>query len=227
MNFLSHYYFERYSHDPELVLGSVLPDLIRNADRSVTILPQKYEDRFGNNPKMQSIYRGWARHTETDRYFHNSDFFYTHTHELKILLAPTVEGTEIRPSFLSHIGLELLLDHLLLHNNRIHEADFYEYLAMADRDTVHRFLSLCAVKDTAFFFDYFDNFLKARYVGEYRDHRNLVTAMINICRRLWDVSPVQTKQEQMVAAIADYAAALDGHFRGIFDDIRAQLLLLH
>ncbi|WP_257666219.1 hypothetical protein [Parapedobacter tibetensis] len=223
MNFLSHYYFERYSHDPELVLGSVLPDLIKNADRNINVLPHKYEDRFGNNPKLQSIYRGWVRHIEADRYFHNSTFFYSHTHELKAVLAPIVESTAIRPSFLSHIALELLLDHLLLHNNWVHESDFYEYLAAADRDMTDRFLKLCDVKDTLFFFTYFNSFMRAQYVGSYRTFDQITFAMINICRRLWVVELTAKQKEQITTAITAYVKELAGNFHHIFDEIRAQL----
>ena len=223
MNFLSHYYFERYSHNPELVLGSVLPDLIKNADKGINVLPQKFEDRFTNNPKLQSIYHGWMRHMETDRYFHNAPFFYEHTHALKLVHAPTVEGTPIRPSFLSHIALELLLDHLLLQHNWVHESDFYECLAEADRDITDKFLKLSGVQETGFFFTYFNSFMRAQYVGSYREFDQITFAIINICRRLCDVSLTADQKEKMTSAIIDYAGKLDGNFQPIFDEIRAQL----
>ncbi len=223
MNFLSHYYFERYSHDPELVLGSVFPDLIKNADKDINVLPHKYEDRFGGHPKLQSIYQGWMRHVETDRYFHNAPFFYEHTHGLKVLLAPIVADTEIRPSFLSHIALELLLDHLLLVNNWVNESDFYEYLAAADREVTARFLHLCGVEDASFFFTYFNSFMRAQYIGSYRDFDQVTSAMINICRRLWDVRLDVPQKQRISDAIADYANGLDDGFPLIFEDIRAHL----
>ncbi len=223
MNFLSHYYFERYSHNPELVLGSVLPDLIRNADRNIIILPQKYEDRFANNPKLQSIFLGWMRHIETDRYFHNSPFFYQHTHDLKVLLTPTVEGTAIRPSFLSHIALELLLDHLLLDNNWVHESDFYAYLAASDRDMTDRFLELCEIQDTSFFNSYFNDFMQAQYVGSYRKFDQITFAILNICLRLWDDRLSIDQKGNMTAVITDYASQLQSDFHSIFDEIRIHL----
>src|SRR3546814_412411 len=223
MNFLSHYYFERYSRNPELVLGCVLPDLIKNADKDINVLPHKYESRFDGNPKLADIYRGWSRHIEADRYFHNAPFFYTHTHELKKLLAPTVADTPIRPSFLSHIALELLLDHLLLHHQAVHESDFYGCLAAADRDMVARFLTYCGVRDTTFFFTYFNSFLRAQYIGSYRRFDQITYAVINICRRLWDVQLSGDQQERMTAALAQYASELDGRFRSIFDDLETHL----
>lgn len=223
MNFLSHYYFERYSRNPELVVGCVLPDLIKNADRNINVLPHKYEHRFDGNPKLRDIYHGWTRHVETDRYFHNAPFFYSHTHELKLLLTPAVGGTPIRPSFISHIALELLLDHLLLHHQYVHESDFYEYLAGADRDMVARFLSLCDVPDTTFFFTYFNSFMRAQYIRSYRAFDEIMRAIINICRRLWDVRLHREQEEQMTTVLTQYAVLLDSDFRSVFDDIEAHL----
>ena len=223
MNFLSHYYFERYSRNPEQVMGCVLPDLIKNADRDVNVLPHKFEHRFDANPKLRNVYRGWSRHVETDRYFHNAPFFYTHTHELKLLLTPTVAGTPIRPSFLSHIALELLLDHLLLQHQCVHESDFYECLAAADRDTVARFLTLCDVPETTFFFTYFNSFMRAQYIGSYRHFDQITRAIINICRRLWDIQLPNKQQEEMTIALKQYAVLLEGDFRSIFDDLQAHL----
>ncbi|MEC3881084.1 hypothetical protein [Parapedobacter sp. 10938] len=223
MNFLSHYYFERYSRNPELVLGCVLPDLIKNADKDINVLPHKHESHFDGNPKLAAIYRGWGRHVEADRYFHNAPFFYTHTHELKALLAPAVADTPIRPSFLSHIALELLLDHLLLHHQAVHESDFYECLAAADRDAIARFLKFCDVQDTTFFFTYFNSFMRAQYIGSYRHFDQITYAVINICRRLWDVQLSISQQQRMTEAFAHYATELDRSFRSIFDDLETHL----
>ena len=223
MNFLSHYYFERYHRNPELVLGCILPDLIKNADRNINVLPHKYETLFDGNPKLRHIYEGWGRHLEIDRYFHNAPFFYSHTHELKLRLAPSVVDTPIRPSFLSHIALELLLDHLLLHHRAVHESDFYECLAAADRDMVARFLTLCEVPDTTFFFNYFNGFMQEQYVGSYRQFDQLTFALINICRRLWDVRLPDKQRDMITDALIQYTPLLDSDFRAIFDDVETHI----
>jgi len=223
MNFLSHFYFERYSRDPELVLGSVLPDLLRNADRGTTLQPQRWEEMFDNHPKLQSLYRGWMRHMETDRLFHNSTFFYGHTHELKVLLMPALDGLPIRPSFLSHIGLELLLDHLLLRDHLVHESDFYGYLAAADRDALIRFFQLCGIADTVFFFRSFNSFMRAQYVGTYRELDQVTEAMLSVCFRLWNVQPEQEVKDRISTVLRGYVDGLGEGYLRIFDEIRLRL----
>ena len=41
MNFLSHFYFDRLNTDANVVMGVVLPDLIKNASKEANLYPQK------------------------------------------------------------------------------------------------------------------------------------------------------------------------------------------
>ena len=204
-------------------MGCLLPDLIKNADKSLNVLAHKYESKMGNNPKLNSLYRGWVRHVETDRLFHNAAFFYDNTHELKLLLSPAVEDTEIRPSFLSHIALELLLDHLLLKNDLVYEAEFYAHLKVVDRDAVDRFLRVCEVSDTAIFFSYLDTFIEEAYVGGYREFDQITRALIHICRRLWQVDLAADQQQRITESLAHYTEHLANGYHRIFDEIEVLL----
>jgi|SRR5690606_5345461 len=219
MNFLSHYYFNRYSRDPELVAGCVLPDLLRNADKSARIRPEQHELSFLHHPRLQQLYAGWQQHIETDRRFHDLPFFYEYTHRLRLVLGPILEGTPIRASFLSHIALELLLDHRLLVDQVLDEEHFYQCLEAADRPTVDRFLHLCGLSETLFFFEFFDAFNRARYVGRYRDVEQVGHALLNICRRLWDFQLPEAHRLRMVEALETQAHGLAGEYMKVFDEI--------
>lgn len=219
MNFLSHYYFNRYSRDPELVLGCVLPDLLKNADKDIRIRPEAFELSFLNNPRLQSIYKGWQQHMETDRLFHNLPFFYEHTHRLRLALAPLVDETPIRASFLSHIGLELLLDHCLLVDGGVDEEPFYVFLEAADRDTVDRFLRICGLEDTDFFFRFFDAFNRARYIERYKAIEQIMHALLNICRRLWDFQLTTDRKAALIDTLEVYADQLFGEYMQVFEQI--------
>ncbi|MGB4775981.1 MAG: hypothetical protein WBP45_12460, partial [Daejeonella sp.] len=110
MNFLSHFYFDRNTQDPNLVLGTVLPDLIKNARKDWNLYPQKREDRFIHSQEMTSLLTGWKRHLQVDCCFHSSKFFAEHTRAIRLLIAPVLEDSVVRPSFFAHIALELMLD---------------------------------------------------------------------------------------------------------------------
>ena len=89
MNFLSHFYFDRETDDCYHILGTVLPDLLKNADKTIILHPEKLHHP---NNDVNAIIKGWNKHLEVDRYFHSSDFFLTHSHQLKKKLLPAIEG---------------------------------------------------------------------------------------------------------------------------------------
>ena len=92
MNFLSHFYFNRDTVNPELVLGCVLPDLVKNANKTWNIHPEKKVHLFNESQKLQSILTGWQRHLNVDRYFHSSDFFMEHTKAIRTAVVPILEN---------------------------------------------------------------------------------------------------------------------------------------
>ena len=116
MNFLSHFYFDRHTHDCYHVLGTILPDLLKNADKAIVLHPEKLQH---TDPAVNSIIAGWNKHLEVDRHFHSSEFFLKHSHKLKKELLPAIEGSPVKPFFLGHIALELILDNLLLTTKQI------------------------------------------------------------------------------------------------------------
>jgi hypothetical protein len=143
MNFLSHFYFDRDTDNCYLILGTVLPDLLKNADKTVILHPEKLKH---SNPAVNSIVQGWNKHLEVDRYFHSSDFFIHHSHQLKKLLLPAIEGSPVKPFFLGHIALELILDNLLLTTSEITADGFYDHLDGCKELDVDEFLT-CIKKD--------------------------------------------------------------------------------
>jgi len=223
MNFLSHFYFDRNTSNPELVLGCVLPDLVKNANKSWNIHPEKKTHLFNDSDKLQSILTGWQRHLDVDRYFHNSDFFMEHTQAIREKIAPILEDSVVRPSFLAHISLELMLDSILLTVEGINAFHFYDQLARVERDVVRHFLELNKVTDTNKFFRFFDQFLEVNYLHSYSESENLIYALNRICMRLWH-DPLNDEQKfQLSEVLLDYQKNLEGCYRNIFDDLDSRL----
>lgn len=59
MNFLSHYYFDRDINNCYHILGIVLPDLLKNADKNIILHPEKLHHPDKN---INSIIAGWNKH---------------------------------------------------------------------------------------------------------------------------------------------------------------------
>ncbi|RYE28431.1 MAG: hypothetical protein EOP42_16880, partial [Sphingobacteriaceae bacterium] len=161
MNFLSHFYFDRHCNDAYHVLGSVMPDLLRNADKNAQVKIERLPPQ--NDAAINSIINGWKKHLEIDRYFHSSLFFKTHSHQLKLLFVPILAGSEVKPFFLGHIALELILDNLLLTNHTVFADDFYDHLKNAQTENIAAFLELNHV-DPQKFLNFYAAFIHEKYL---------------------------------------------------------------
>ncbi len=223
MNFLSHFYFDQRNDDPNTVLGTILPDLIKNANKKWNPHPQKHEELFQESALHQSFLKGWKRHLEVDRIFHSAPFFFEKTKELKILLLPILETSVVRPSFLAHIGVELLLDHLLINHRKIKINSFYECLENVNSGGLRTFLKKCEIDDINLFFKFFDSFKSSRYLLSYQQLDNISYALHRICMRLWQHPFSEQTISELTSVLEIYKSQLEVDFMIIFDEIENRL----
>jgi hypothetical protein len=198
-----------------------LPDLLKNADKTIIIHPEKLHHP---DSSIDSIIRGWNKHLEVDRYFHSSDFFLTHSHQLKKQLLPAIEGSPVKPFFLGHIALELILDNLLLTTQKVTAEGFYDHLDGCEATTVDEFLTFAGLKNTGVFFKFYADFKKSRYLFSYAETKEIAYALKRICMRVWS-NPFSSGQErEMNDVLFTYRASLQDNFMSIFDEIEEKLL---
>lgn len=220
MNFLSHFYFDRNTKNCYHILGIVLPDLLKNADKTIVLHPEKLHH---HNEKVNSIIKGWNKHLEVDRYFHSSEFFLTHSHKLKKLLTPVIVGSSVKPFFLGHIALELILDNLLITTNKITAHDFYVHLNGCDHEVIQEFLTFAGLKDSSKFFRFFDGFKRDGYLHTYSETPKIAYALKRICMRVWK-DPFTDKHElAMNDVVVAYREQIYDSFMQIFDSINNRL----
>lgn len=221
MNFLSHFYFDRHTDNCYHILGTVLPDLLKNADKTIVLHPEKLHHE---NQSINFIVQGWNKHLEVDRYFHSSDFFITHSHQLKKILVPAIAGSPVKPFFLGHIALELILDNLLLTTHKITVDGFYDHLNGCKDSLIDEFLTFAGLKDTTVFFKFYDGFKKSRYLYSYSKTKEIAYALKRICMRIWKDPFTPENEVQMNEVLTAYRAKLQDDFMVIFDEIE-QLLI--
>ncbi len=223
MNFLSHYYFDRYNENPYEVLGIILPDLLKNANKSWNIHPEKKTKLFESEKIQNSILNGWKRHLEVDRLFHGSAFFKHHQHQIKLVIRDSIKESPVKPFFLGHISLELMLDSLLILKDVIEVEEFYRKLDGVSSESINLFLSLNGISDLEQFNNFFERFKKEKYVYNYAKDEQITYALKQICKRLWK-DPFTIEQEgELTLRLADYKKKLGEDFIIIFDHIDAQL----
>ncbi len=223
MNFLSHFYFDRHYTDPQFILGSILPDLLKNANKNWNLHPDKLAESFNEDDRLIKILEGWSRHIQVDRIFHSSEFFMQHTREIKIEIAPLLVNSPVRPSFLAHVSLELLLDNLLVSNRIIDADDLYSYLRKIYRPALQKFLEFNGIADTPLFFNFFDRFIRSAYLKSYNEMDHLMYALTRICMRLWDDPINDSQRRELSGVFQKYREKLSGSFMDIFDKINTEL----
>lgn len=222
MNFLSHYYFDRDVTNCYHILGTVLPDLLKNADKTIVLHPEKLHHQ---NASVNNIIKGWNKHLEVDRYFHSSDFFLTHSHQLKKELAPVIEGSPVKPFFLGHIALELILDNLLITTNKISVDDFYNHMQGCNDEVIQEFLTFAGLTDTTKFFRFFNGFKKDGYLHTYSETPKIAYALKRICMRVWRDPFTDEHEEAMNEVLVAYREQLYDNFMEIFDEIDNKLTI--
>ncbi|HMG11179.1 MAG TPA: hypothetical protein VK609_21845 [Mucilaginibacter sp.] len=220
MNFLSHYYFDRHSNNCYHILGTVLPDLLKNADKNIILHPEKLQHTDSN---INSIIAGWNKHLAVDRYFHSSDFFTVHSHELKKQLLPAMVGSPVKPFFLGHIALELIIDNLLLTTGKIQVDDFYTHLSGCKTAVIGEFLTFSGLKDSTRFFKFYEDFKRSQYLHTYAETHQIAYALKRICMRIWQNPFTPQHETQMNEILDSYRNDLFDNFMSIFTEIENKL----
>ncbi|MDR6940751.1 hypothetical protein [Mucilaginibacter pocheonensis] len=221
MNFLSHYYFDLHTDNCYHILGIVLPDLLKNADKNIILHPEKLHH---TDPDINSIIAGWNKHLAVDRYFHSSDFFIEHSHSLKKTLLPAIEGSPVKPFFLGHVALELIIDNLLLTTGKIQVDGFYAHLAGCKTAVINEFLTFSGLKDSSRFFRFFDDFKRSQYLHTYAETHQIAYALKRICMRIWQNPFTPQHESQMNQVLGNYRTLLLPDFMSIFEEIENKLI---
>lgn len=220
MNFLSHYYFDRTSTNCYHILGTVLPDLLKNADKSIILHPEKLTH---TDDRINSLISGWKKHLEVDRHYHSSAFFEHHSRAIKLQLLPAIEGSPVKPFFLGHVAIELLLDNLLLTTGKITVNGFYDHLSSCDEEVIHQFLQFSGLRNTDVFLTFFEGFKRHRYLETYVDTAQVAYALKRICMRIWHHPFTAEQEARMNEVIIQYRLGIMDSFMEIFEEIEGKL----
>ncbi len=220
MNFLSHYYFDRGEADNYHILGTILPDLLKNADKTIVLHPEKLRHA---DEDINSIISGWNKHLAVDKYFHSSEFFLEHSHQLKLLLAPVIEGSPVKPFFLGHIGVELILDNLLLTTHKIDVHHFYDHLKGCSNDKIEGFLNFAGLHDSTRFFRFFEGFKRDSYLHTYAETQQIAYALKRICMRVWNDPFTSRHEAALNEVLITYRQKLLPIFMDVFNEIEGKI----
>lgn len=221
MNYLSHYYFDQENTDPYYILGIALPDLSKNHHRRWNIHPQKHLESYTNNPHLLSIYKGWQRHLHIDHHFHESEYFNKNSHLIteRIRTIP-LENKVVKPFMLGHIGLELVLDTLLIKNNKLEVDSFYEKLNACNLDHIIDFLEINEVSNAVAFREFYNRFCEVKYLMSYKSNESIVYALNRIQYRITGQYFTENDTRLMHHHIAELMDIIEHDYLSIFEELQ-------
>lgn len=224
MNYLSHFYFDQQHPNSYRITGIALPDLTKTYSRSWNIHPAKNKILWENHPELQSIYEGWERHLEVDKLFHSSSYFVEKTALLKQEFKQVAFESElIRPSVLAHIGLEIILDAILLKEKKVDAQIYYNHLRLADPENIHLFLTHNGFSETSPFFTMFNRFNDAQYLFSYVNNESLAYALKRIIQRIWNIELNKSENLQVQQALEKSTRLIQTDYMSIFAEIQNHL----
>jgi hypothetical protein len=225
MNYLSHFYFDRTHENPYHILGIALPDLVKNHHRRWNVQPHKNIDRLSDSPEFQSILTGWNRHLQVDKLFHEASYFIAESGKIAEKIRKLgLKDPSIKPFMLGHIGLELMLDTLLIQHNKISVNDFYSHLNACDPRIIEEFLKANNIEEPHTFKSFYERFCQVQYLLNYENNESVVYALNRIQYRLTGRYFSDSDAELLRSTFSEFISDIASHDFIIFNEIEKQLI---
>jgi len=137
------------------------------------------------DPHVAALARGIARHHADDAWFHGNaafaDLSWSFTARLRDLLAPD-EG--MRPSFLGHILVEILLDAVLIEADGDRLERYYAAVAAVDPAVVEAAVNRMAPRPAVRLAAMIPLFVRERFLSDYVDDGKLWYRLNQVMRRV-------------------------------------------
>ena len=171
MNFLSHYAFNhhvaRLDRDAWFVMGVAIPDLWTRFSRKQRIRWKQVRAAQPPSQPTQRLRAGLLNHAEADRVFHVAPRFLRWQRAVKQAVA-----TDIHPAvfdFLTHVAVELAMDHHLVCDDPALPQRFYDDMCGCDFARVERSTAALTAADTAGFAALIQRFVDRQFLAFYHE----------------------------------------------------------
>ncbi len=162
---------------------------------------------------------------QVDHFFHESPFFTQTSHGITLTMREIpFENTLVKPFMIGHVGLELILDTLLLMNKKVDGYRFYEKLEQCDIQQIISFLEINEIPNASEFKSFYDRFTEIKYLLSYQNNESIVYALNRIQYRLSKVFLTDNDILLMNASIANIMHTLEKDYLTIFEAIQSQLI---
>lgn len=184
MNYLAHAY--PYLDDPYFAVGTGVPDWLAVVDRRARVRRRHARAYVDDpEPRTAAIAGGILRHLEDDERFHGSRTFSELSLELTVAARDVLDGeTGLRPAFLGHLLVELLLDAAIYAGRPELLEGYYRVLDTVDAGFVEETVNRMAPWPTDRLAPLIRGFSARRILSEYAEDAKLLVCVNRVMRRL-------------------------------------------
>jgi hypothetical protein len=184
MNYLAHSL--DCLHDPYEVAGAAVPDWLGLTQPRLRCR-SRHARPFVDAPdeRLAAVARGVVRHHADDDWFHQTGAFGDlMLHLARSIRRATGDTDGMRPSFLGHILVELLLDDTI-HAEQPELLDrYYAALATVDAGAVASAVGMMTDSDTSSLAPIIERFIELRFLYDYAEDKPLVMRLNQVMRRV-------------------------------------------
>jgi hypothetical protein len=184
MNFFAH--GREFVDDPYLLAGTAVPDWLNVSDRGVRVRSRHVEPWLAaDDARLRSLARGIAQHHVDDGWFHATSAFaelcWAFTVEIRDLLG---RDDGLRPSFLGHILVEILLDATLIAQDPERLTAYYQALESVDAGLLAELVNRMAPRPTERLAMLIPRFTAERFLWDYAEDGKLCYRLNQVMRRV-------------------------------------------
>ncbi len=184
MNYFAHAY--RFLDDPYFAAGTGVPDWLTVADRGVRVR-RKHAQPLAEDPDpvTASVARGVIQHVRDDARFHNTRAFAELSLELTAAVREALEEPSgLRPSFLGHLLVEVLLDASLIDEDTARLEAYYRVIESVEAERIEAAVNRMAPRPTARLAPMIRLFCRQRILSDYAEDGKLLLRLNQVMRRV-------------------------------------------
>lgn len=213
MNYLAHawQFLRQGTADPYELAGVAVPDWLGVAAKRTKCRSHQARQHLDSaDARLAALARGVCQHHADDAWFHDSAAF----GELSLAFAKRLrlafgEATSMRPWFLGHILVELLLDDELARRQPGLLDRYYAKITEVDAAWVAAQIEAMAGRDVGRLAHFIERYAEVQFLRDYRDDERLTFRLGQVMQRV-GLEPLPTEFLRLLPDCrADIAASFD------------------
>jgi hypothetical protein len=217
MNYFAHAL--PFLDDPYFAAGTGVPDWLSVVDRRVRLRVKHVEPFLADpDPILAAVAGGTRQHLADDAKFHASRAFVETTLAMTVLVRDALGGeTGLRPGFLAHLLVEVLLDASLVADHPEELDRYHRLLESIDTDAVERAVNRMAPRPTQRLAPMIALFARERILSDYLEDGKLLGRLSQVMRRV-GLEPLPEGFGEMLPGAR---RLVEGRWEGLLDGIPA------